>query len=156
MSNKPKPTTKTLTYLDWHECVKYLEDKYKIDIRDYAGKFVKNSEGFSGYDLAIQRALKELGYEYAEVADTLTKDMPDYEERVAIRTKIYALAETYEPPYQDFWHRICDHYEIRNPCTISIWRDFPTQFKEQWAKEIAQLFVDEFVDRDQVTFEVWW
>ena len=35
--NKPTKTTKVS--FDYHECVEYIQDKYKCDIRDYAGQF---------------------------------------------------------------------------------------------------------------------
>jgi hypothetical protein len=35
---KPKKRAMVVAY-NWHECVQYIEKKYKIDIRDYAGKF---------------------------------------------------------------------------------------------------------------------
>lgn len=35
-----KPTKKPQkSVLNWNECVRYLEHKYKIDIRDYKGRF---------------------------------------------------------------------------------------------------------------------
>jgi len=35
---KPKQKTRPALY-DWHEMVDYVEKKYKINVRDYAGKY---------------------------------------------------------------------------------------------------------------------
>ncbi len=35
--NKPLPKTRTM--MDFHEMIHFVEKKYKIDVRDYAGKF---------------------------------------------------------------------------------------------------------------------
>lgn len=37
MTDKPKPETQTA--LDFHDCRDYIEKKYKIQMRDYAGRF---------------------------------------------------------------------------------------------------------------------
>ena len=34
-----KPKKKIKEYLDYHECQKWIEHKYKVDLRDYARKF---------------------------------------------------------------------------------------------------------------------
>lgn len=34
-----KPTPKTFKALDYNECERYIERKYNVDLRDYAGKF---------------------------------------------------------------------------------------------------------------------
>jgi len=34
--NKPKKRTRE--YLDYNECAKWIENKYKVDLRNYAGK----------------------------------------------------------------------------------------------------------------------
>lgn len=40
MSKAIKPTKKIIVEgFDYHECTKYIEEKYNINTRDYAGKF---------------------------------------------------------------------------------------------------------------------
>jgi hypothetical protein len=46
-------------------------------------------------------------------------------------------------PYQDFWHFICDNFEIHNGATE--WMDFDELLKdcdEDWQKEVCQLYID--------------
>ena len=36
---REKPQSKTMQYFDYHECRDFIEEKYKIKVRDYAGMF---------------------------------------------------------------------------------------------------------------------
>lgn len=38
-----KPTIETISYYDFNKCTRYIEEKYGINTRDYAGMF-KNGE----------------------------------------------------------------------------------------------------------------
>jgi hypothetical protein len=64
-----------------------------------------------------------------------------------------------EPPYQDFWHFVCDQTEIHNGGTF-VMSDEWMDCAEDWQKEILERYLSEFGTNSygcrEIEFEVSW
>lgn len=69
------------------------------------------------------------------------------------------------PPHQDFWHWMCDHFEISNGCDFFMSQEdldshieYPGSTPmEQWQIDIYKLFLKEFGGKNkEIHFEVSW
>lgn len=128
-----KPTTKKIEALDWHECTKFIEGKYKIETRDYArshrqfGEWVKAS--------GEPETTCRQGCSPAE--------MKAHQEQYARFNAAIASGEIIERPYQDFWHFICDKLNPSRGGFIEL-DDWLGEHAEPWQKEILALYLKEF------------
>jgi len=55
--------------------------------------------------------------------------------------------------YLDWWHFLCNHRDIGNPCDITISNDL-LDYGKPWQNEITQAFIDEF--GEDAVYHVWW
>lgn len=92
---------KTLTYIDYHNAIRYIEKKYNINTRDYL-----NSGSHFG--------------KWADSKGYGPKDK-DAEGKDRSNSKIWYAEYQADPAggparpaYQDFWHWVVDRYEISN------------------------------------------
>lgn len=62
--------------------------------------------------------------------------------------------------YQDFWHWVCDNYEIHNGCCITFDMELLKEkdiYIKPWQKEILKHYLEEFADENgKVELYVWW
>lgn len=76
------------------------------------------------------------------------KNFRDYKGKFGNKDNPDAWKDNVNFPYQDFWHFFIDIYEdqIRNDTYLYDinWGHVLKSAKEDWQKEIAQYFVDEF------------
>lgn len=162
--NKPKPIERP-TILDYHEIISYIEKKYEIDVRDYAGKF--SGKGREESDKLKDEWLDKNGHlENKHVfnkpngsREDWAKDSKEMQLRIELNTKMQK--ENFDRfldkrvPYLDYWHYLLEHdfCEIHNGCD-EYWglKDILEDEKApDWIKEITQLVYDEFkeyVDED--------
>ncbi len=115
-SNKPEPQTirKGVTFLDYHEMMEYLENKYNFESRE-----------FSGIPSTMNR-----DKHFDEWCDKHGLDKKDSKGKTRQNSqefyKMYKVAEDGErlkPPYMDFWHYLCDINDIHNGTYIHIPRE---------------------------------
>ena len=141
-----KPKRKSDSCLDYHQCRNFLQEKYKYDERDYGGKYkflndvqtkINKNYGKSWFDKAPEDFTKKEQKAHDEY-ETLIKDTPEY---------------------LDFWHWVCDTYQIHNGCFITFdnhWLE-GTNIKEDWIRIIYKYYIDEFANKDgELRMYVWW
>ena len=140
-----KPKLKTKSYLDWSECSKYLEEKYKFQMRDFAGLWKWTGQ-------KTEQIYEEMGYPKGSDKNKLPVQI-QAKCNIIYRKKF----EKDEPPYQDFWHYICDTQTPNNGDTIY----FSNQGLEgilDWQKTILEYILTEFGQGEEreCEFEVSW
>lgn len=140
MTELKKPQKHIVEHWDYTEIINYIETKYNIRTRDYAGRW------------QVQRDAVAIGDEicgdnswYRTTKDQMTEKQ---EEASAAYNK---YCQDNVRPYQDFWHLYCD--EIAGNGSY-MWLSFEPLFEEydpddpysypDWAKEILRLIKDEF------------
>lgn len=148
-------TTHTIHYLNYDEMVDIIQDKHDIDIRNYAlhntikATGLKNPRGtILGECLAY---MEFKGFDPQTWIDSQGKDWLHSSELSLMKhadTKAGIWVDYPAIPYQDFWHFILGHLEVNqgaiHTMNFAYFRDASDQ---DWQKEIAQLFVDEFGDQ---------
>lgn len=123
---KPKAKARTKAW-NFSECQNYIEEKYKIDIRDYSNQHIQFDEWCD---------LKKYGEKDPEGKNRGSSKIwfAEYQKEISDGVII-------ERPYQDFWHFICD--TVWEGKGVEFWLD--EEFaKEAWQKEILDLFIKEF------------
>jgi hypothetical protein len=144
-------TQRTIEYYDYHEMRDLIAEKHGIDERDY-----KNAHCFNYVD-----ALVALGVD-RETAEVLYRTAPAEmsAEHQAINAKVVEQSEEWRAthPYCDFWHFMLDYFNDDfskgKPLHLN-WSDVKDCADEEWQKEIAQLYIDEFGDQDYVVIVDW-
>jgi hypothetical protein len=142
---KPIPKQIKAPMLDYHDVIHFVEDKYKIETRDYANLFGKNGKvgHFGKYQEITGDKMPFGNGAYPDVSGKYQANWqePGYEGWTVIRNgkKVKATKDEYdadfklihdqfkryqewskdnkEPPYLDYWHWLLDHcfYEVSNP-----------------------------------------
>lgn len=169
-----KPTLKQREPLmDYGEIITFVQDKYKIQVRDYKGLFglAEGQEShFSEYCRVTGDKQPNDGY----YPDYSGKGSNVEERRTVVRNgkRIYGTQEEYDadfkliheqyqrykdwckdnspPEYLDYWHWLLDNSfpDVRNPCN-QYW-DLKGILDDEetpsWVKEITQKIYDEFKD----------
>lgn len=158
--NKPKPVARQ-PVIDYHEIIDYIEKKYNINVRDYAGKF--HGKGYELKQKLRDEWLEENGYSNFKYVLTVPdskkaredwdRDSKEIDLRIEINTKMSESGFDKKldelVPYLDHWHWMLDYFgDISNGCDRywcleSILEQPRTP---DWIKEITQLVHDEFVD----------
>ena len=111
-----KPTQKSITYLNWSDCITFLEKKYNFQHRDYA-----NSSNL--YHVTLQKACDLVGANIADLQENLSemdKNDADVKRKRNVREAVYAKREEIKPPYLDFWHWMCDTFNCNNGTIITM------------------------------------
>lgn len=133
--DKPSAQTVVSEQFDYHEMIEYIEEKYKIDVRDYAGKF----KGKHDYE----HWLKSKNYKTA-------KDVPEQQEQYVEFVKDVVEGRWKEPEYLDFWHYMLETWfnDVHNGCEQYVnWsevREYAEQKGTTWVVEIASKLEEEF------------
>ncbi len=69
---------------------------------------------------------------------------------------MYYIEHKYNVDLGDWWHLFIDSYEFVNDCKIVInWSCLYDMCKEDWQRDITQLFVNEFGD-EEIEVEISW
>lgn len=166
MTELEKPTPRTLLYLEYNKCAAYIEAKYGISTRDYAGNAAWTTRRQEIIAQVYAEVGEELGLETRlidAVANRETHFVPLDAETRAKTTGLFRLANPRikqavdrelppEPPHQDFWHWIDEIYESTNGDYFILYRE-DLDDAEDWQKAIGTLFFDEFApDADEIQF----
>lgn len=138
---KPKPKTKKRTFLDYHECRDYLQEKYKYDERDYGGQ-----EKFE------KKVLAGINKKYGD--SWYTTAPKDFTKKQKEAHDLYRRMMKNEPEYLDFWHWVVDNYEVHNGSFISFSKEALGCEMKDWQKEIYKHYLDEFADENG-ELEMW-
>jgi len=128
-----KPEQRTLMYYDYSEIVEYIEEKYSIKTRDYAGLWKHSGDWHRkrGHVGKLDPEGKNLGS--SQIWFKEYKEAPD--------------GKAIEPPYEDFWHWMIDEYEPTRDGFIEF---FPGRHLvngddlPDFVREILTMFKDEF------------
>jgi len=129
-----KPTPKTQRALVYSEIIDYIEKKYKIKTRDYAGTFASNH---------FEKWCEKYGYKYVPAfGDTLKEHT-----RLYAKYRVAKDGDCMAPPYQDFWHFVIDNVDgVSNDTYIDLpiqmWLD--DEGVPSWVKEILRYINKEF------------
>jgi hypothetical protein len=150
---KPKKVVKEI--LDYHDCVKYIEKKYKIDLRDFKGLFGKN------YDKLLQQICTELGVNHKDLEEDLSKadnKDPEVIRKKSVRAKVYKQHEKLSPEYCDFWHFLIDNYGLQNGSDLSLSKEDISDTNPDWVNQIIKMFLDEFGEGEdqECEFNIFW
>ena len=124
---KPKP--KVLKALDWQECTEFIEEKYKIQTRDYANSRAQfgewcDAKGYSdkppdGKDRSSSQRW------FAEYQDDIK----------AGRIK--------KREYRDFWHWLIEVADVQRGGTLELDAKMG-ESAEPWQRKILSLYLREF------------
>ncbi len=144
-----KPVAKPKSTLDWHECVKYIEHKYNITVRDFADRHT--AKGKQRYEEILKGLCEKYDIPYKDI----NKPKPEESER---RIALFKEYESVMPPYQDFWHWIVDNRDIRNGSYFTLSNEDFEDIEEDWQKTILEYVLAEFGkgDNREVEFYAWW
>jgi hypothetical protein len=153
--DKPIPYTETKQIMDFIAMQHWIDEKYAINARDYAGKYAKCPRWpdiVTACGVAPERAQELYKTPLTEVTNPL--------ERAAMEAASEKVREHMDnTPYQDFWHF---QLELFHTFSNDSYQNFCLGYqmeacKEDWQREIAQLWLDEyseFMDEDGC-IEVW-
>lgn len=139
--SKPTPNPRNSIY-DYHEVIGFIESKYKIRVRDFAGStghFNKwaTKKGYKGKDSAG----KDMGSSQIWFAE-YQKDPEGAAKR---------------PPYQDFWHWVLKQVEVRRGSDgmleVGEWLDDDELEKPEFVVTILQYLKSEFGDEIECSFD---
>jgi hypothetical protein len=143
-------------YWDYSDVIKYIEEKYGFDSRDY-----KKSHDYYGVYLTTNGLEKTPCPRSIDIGKTITQEEHDIQmaaHRQQYREFREWCVEHPEPEYCDFWHWIVeDNYGIGNGTFF----DLETERSEDeeipdWVQEILQLIKKEFVLEGQDTILHFW
>lgn len=151
---KPVPDPKFRGAIDLVAMCSYIDEKYKIDARDYAGHF-----GFDwpGYMVSLGATREDAERLYR----TKPADATPEEQALLATTRAASDAHRDANPYQDFWHYQLevfgeDTFHNDSYQEYAIFRALEDA-EEDWQKEIAKLWIDEwgeYADENGIVF-VW-
>ena len=155
---KPVPE-KRQDLLNYNDMIGYIEKKYKIDTRDYAGSHKPETR-----DRCLREACKQVGVDYETLNEDLTKANkkdPEVKKKREIRIKIHEICDKLTPPYQDFWHLYCDGISGNGSEMFIGFGELEDgrKYYPEWAKEILRLIKKEFgeyIDGNELRCWVEW
>ena len=133
-----KPTLVTVTHWDYHQVIHYIEQKYKINVRDYANSDCHFNTWCDIHGLP-QWDEKGRDRGSSQIFFTQYNHAPD--------------GHAARPPYQDFWHIYAEYIDGNGSYLyLSFEPLYPTGDPDDdeypdypdWAKEILTLIRDEF------------
>jgi hypothetical protein len=124
-----KPTKKTLEYLEYGECQRFIEKKYKINTCDYANSHRQFYEWCDA---------KGYGQKDSKGNDRGSSQIWFAEYQREISAGLIS-----ECPYQNFWHFITDTVFEGKGQRFYLSKDLAKK-AEKWQKHILELFIKEF------------
>jgi hypothetical protein len=138
-----KPVKQTKEYYDYHECSRYLEQKYGYNERDVAGRW------------KFQKELKgQIDAKYGTSWYYTTRKDATFVELHALQE--YADGMLHQPPNLDFWGWMTDFYDVSNGCFVTFQSENKTG-TEDWVNQIYQYYIKEFADENgTLIMEVSW
>lgn len=138
--DKPKPYTEKKEVMDFMDMIHWIDEKYQINQRDYKGKYSKEGS-YRGF-------LESRGFTHEEIEAYGKRKPADMSpEWAAIKPQVRQHQDEWAAahPYCDFWHfQIEKIYRFQNDTHIRYPLTDIMEGAEDWQKEIAQLWVDEF------------
>lgn len=137
--------------VDWSKLKALIEEKYKVDLRDYAGRYSEAGKAKREEYLAEWLKKKGLaGKEY--VLDKPTVDGPDWpqdSEEMALRKRINVLRSgadgPKEVPYLDFWHWMSDDIANGGYSYLAL-EEEDLLDNPKWVNEILAFILEEVRD----------
>jgi hypothetical protein len=160
--DKPVKRSTKKEYYNYLQVRDYIEFKYNIKTRDYFDSHNHFKNYLKKYNLPIYSyALKSDGT-YTFNGEVVTAE--EYYEYFEIAQEQYAEYNEWQkipgnecPPCLDFWHWICDHYDISNGTyfTLCVKDAIEDNEEEQFVRDICKLIYDEFQE-DVMTFWIEW
>lgn len=129
MKTLSKPKAKTRKALDWSECTAFIENKYKIQTRDFA----KSHAQFGDWCDA-----KGYGSKDPEGKDRGSSQIWFAEFQADIKA-----GKIEDRPYRDFWHWLIDVADVQRGGTLELDAEMGDG-AEPWQKEILALYLKEF------------
>jgi hypothetical protein len=138
-----KPVKKQVVndMLDYHEMVRYVEEKYDIKVRDYLKRFDTNRKQIEEYNETVPKEKKVTGN--TQYTTQVYKDFVKWRNE-----KGYPDHETIK--YLDYWHWLLDNCfcDIDNGSSAywNMGEILNDDDSPKWVREITQLFFDEFKD----------
>lgn len=170
---KPTKHTKAPVY-DYNECAAFINEKYSVNIDDFAGMFsAPSKEGdFERYvritgdvypyppgqspDTVLVGPQEATGYRgWRQIDDkwercSLTEK--EYKEHWRLIHEQFARSQEWlkgnETPYQNFWHWVIDNHEVNRGGSVYFDRDEIEDINEDWVRQIYSWFIEEFADED--------
>jgi len=133
-----KPEFKTQKYLDYSECTKFIEAKYKIDTRDYAKSHLQYCEWCDSMGYGINDKDPD-GCSRGDSRIWFAQYRTDLE-----------TGKIIERPYQDWWHWLIDVADVRRGGFLYLKEDLGDD-SEQWQKAILALYLKEFGNSPYLT-----
>lgn len=124
---KPQPENRPSLYFG--ECTRFIEDKYKIDTRDYARS---NHQFFEWCDSTRRGDIDPDGKKRSESQRWYL----EFQQAVS-------TGEITERPYQDFWHWLLEVCDIHRGATMELYEGIE-EGTESWQKEILDIYLKEF------------
>lgn len=161
------------SYYCYAEMEDFIEVKYGIELRDYHDyKFSDLLRGKSMFEYNHKLQTKWEEKHFPIINEYRKNPLPDYSlnqkgmdfyntmeghqlfEKMHTEYEKAPDGKCKEIPYMDFWHFMLDYFgDVHNDSLHTVnWKDVYDCAKTDWQKEIAQLFVKEFGDKD---YEVW-
>ena len=139
---KPEPIAEIKKPMDFIDMGRWIDEKYNINARDYAGKF-KNAPNWSAVaaenGVTLDRA--------KELYNTSPLNVTDPVEKAAMTAASAVLKEHYDKtPYQDFWHfqiELFNNFHNDSYQTLNLLYQLEA-CEEEWQREIAKLWLDEY------------
>ena len=139
---KPVPSEEVKKPLDFIQMKNWIDEKYGINSRDYGGKYAKCpnwAQVASTNGVSLERAEGLYKTPPIEITDPV--------EKAAYEAASAAVKNHCEnTPYLDFWHFQIDLFRnFSNDSYQTLNLKYQLEAcEEDWQKEIAQLWLDEF------------
>jgi len=147
-----KPKLKKVAYLDYNECIDFINKKYNIDADDYAGTFTTTKE-----DIDAKAAGDAIDPSGKWWGGDPTKHTGDQLLAHQAFMKIYETKK--DKPFLSFWHWVLDAYGVSNGSDLTFDNeglemcddrlgdlndDKPGEEYAGWRKKIYEYFLIEF------------
>jgi hypothetical protein len=149
MTSKLKENT--IKYVDYLEMVEIVESKYGINVRDFAGKYKWQHE-------KTQEIMTKYGQDWNVWGKISPLNMNHLEKECHNEYVVQLSEENPEnPPYQDFWHFMLDYWFdfAKGKPLYLCWPEIKEYADEEWQKECAQLFINEFGEKEYTVIVDW-
>lgn len=135
-----KPKRRTRSYYDFNQCTAFIENKYKIDTRDYLS---------SHKDFGRWCKLKKEKQTKCP-ANCSDKDIKKNQEQFARYRHDVLQGKFKDKPYQDFWHWLTDVAGISRGGTVMLDESL-LEGAEPWQQHILGLYLKEFGEGPYLT-----
>ncbi|MBI1968775.1 hypothetical protein HYS49_02595 [Candidatus Woesearchaeota archaeon] len=139
--NKPTPKQRT-PVMDYLEMIRFVEEKYGITVRDYAGRFAVFPKQVEQYNPTAPPELR---------VDGNTRYDSEAYQRFERWREENKLPTPDTIPYLDYWHWLLNNhfFEVHNGEVVywHVQEILDTEDAPVWVKEITQRIHDEFKEQ---------